>query len=753
MVTAGALLYTLSLTPFEAAFLPPTLGAAAWGDPWFLVNRCLDLIFIFDMLLQFFIAYQQEDILGGFSWVEDQRLIAKNYITTWFSLDAAVIFVPGVFELMLAAQSADDGAANTLFSDASVLRTLRVVRLAKLGRLLRASRLYRRWQTKITVSSSTQTIVQCTLLLCVGAHWAACLIGIQTALHRSPSDTWLGPSRYDYCDSWGVTTGGVTGAVEAEREASRIATWAAPLARCDIRLGSWYLASLTWALMLITGTGGTDYYPSSDSDAETIVVCAMVLCGALLWTYVLALFCDMATNSNPGLTQFRQLLDGLNIFINAHRLPRPLAHRLREFLHQQKPGQLGKYAEKAIPVLSPALQVEVILFVHRRWLENTWFLKGLEPSCLVRLAREMVIQTLAPGEVAPRHNLYVVTRGLVLYGGRVLTRGQSWGDDVILSDQRYFLPYHARAMTYADVMVLDREKLTQVLCLFPESATRLRKKVIRLALRRHLIDARRSFIKKQRAGMGRQRRASFMESLEREDASTTGEERDREDASFKATLEAHRRMSQESFSRKIKRLPSSLAGLSPRRRKSQDAESESACRSSAVELALLLQDKQISQQEWRGGNHGGQDQSSNMAHSETMAALALITDELKSLRKDVKALQEGAIVGGLHSTRTRAGLSGADQGAIAADEQPSADRTDINDGGCVTAGTSSRAAADDEPSYSSRPSLPSINSRALSRARLHRRCKPAPTSVMAGVSAEPGPGSDPSSLSSPPPDS
>ena len=107
-----------------------------------------------------------------------------------------------------------------------------------------------------------------------------------------------------------------------------------------------------------------------------------------------------------------------------------------------------------------------------------------------------------------------------------------------------------------------------------------------------------------------------------------------------------------------------------------------------------------------------------MAHSETMAALALITDELKSLRNDVKALQEGAIVGGLHSTRTRAGLSGADQGAIAADEQPSADRTDINDGGCVTAGTS-RAAADDEPSYSLRPSLPSINSRALSRARLH----------------------------------
>ena len=35
------------------------------------------------------------------------------------------------------------------------------------------------------------------------------------------------------------------------------------------------------------------------------------------------------------------------------------------------------------------------------------------------------------------HNLYVITRGLVLYGGRVLTRGAAWGDDVILSDPRY----------------------------------------------------------------------------------------------------------------------------------------------------------------------------------------------------------------------------------------------------------------------------------------------------------------------------
>ena len=91
--------------------------------------------------------------------------------------------------------------------------------------------------------------------------------------------------------------------------------------------------------------------------AQTVLVMILVLCGALLWTYVLALFCDMATNSNPGLTQFRQLLDGLNNFIVTHELPVEMAHRLREFLHQQKGAQMEKFADRTIPMLSPTLQV------------------------------------------------------------------------------------------------------------------------------------------------------------------------------------------------------------------------------------------------------------------------------------------------------------------------------------------------------------------------------------------------------------
>ena len=47
-----------------------------------------------------------------------------------------------------------------------------------------------------------------------------------------------------------------------------------------------YLAALAWSNMIITGTGGTDAYPSGESDVETFLVMVLVLFGSLLWTQV-----------------------------------------------------------------------------------------------------------------------------------------------------------------------------------------------------------------------------------------------------------------------------------------------------------------------------------------------------------------------------------------------------------------------------------------------------------------------------------
>ena len=104
---------------------------------------------------------------------------------------------------------------------------------------------------------------------------------------------------------------------------------------------------------------------------------------------------------------------------------------------------------KAVQALSASLQVEVIMEVQRQFIERVPFLKRVEGPCLVRISMAMRSGVLAPGELASRNSLYVIERGLVLHRGHILSTGKVWGDDVILSDTRYFLPFHARAMTCA----------------------------------------------------------------------------------------------------------------------------------------------------------------------------------------------------------------------------------------------------------------------------------------------------------------
>ena len=61
-----------------------------------------------------------------------------------------------------------------------------------------------------------------------------------------------------------------------------------------------------------------------------------------MWTRVLALFCNVATNSNPEETAFQQTMDDVNRFMAAEHFPRELQSRLRDFLHQQKHVQVGR---------------------------------------------------------------------------------------------------------------------------------------------------------------------------------------------------------------------------------------------------------------------------------------------------------------------------------------------------------------------------------------------------------------------------
>jgi hypothetical protein len=86
-----------------------------------------------------------------------------------------------------------------------------------------------------------------------------------------------------------------------------------------------------------------------------------------------------------------------------------------------KGATVQEYAARSLDALSPMLQREVVLQIHRHWIDSIWFMRGVEEVVLTRLVMGMSWRVLGPGETAPLRALYVVWRGCVLYGWRVAT--------------------------------------------------------------------------------------------------------------------------------------------------------------------------------------------------------------------------------------------------------------------------------------------------------------------------------------------
>jgi hypothetical protein len=134
LVMIGALVFTATITPYEVAFIQGDFNAL------FAVNRFVDLLFLTDMVLQFFLMYKD----GDSKLVRSKRRIARKYLRSWFTLDFLTILPYDSVKYMV------EGGDDLIF-----LRLIRLARLLKLLRLLRASRIFMRWELRLGMQVSS----------------------------------------------------------------------------------------------------------------------------------------------------------------------------------------------------------------------------------------------------------------------------------------------------------------------------------------------------------------------------------------------------------------------------------------------------------------------------------------------------------------------------------------------------------------------------------------------------------------------
>lgn len=437
VVAMFALFFTAIVTPYEVALLKTKAHS-----PLFYVNRLVDLVFLADLVLSFFTAYRKR-VESKLIWVTDLKVIRKKYLYGWFIVDFASI-IPFDVLTMLAS-----GAV------AKFLGRLRMVRLLKLVRMVKIMRIYKRWESRIAVPYAYIALMNFSLLLTICGHWMACLWAI-IGLNGEEGKNWIDLVLQDIYLSGSEAT-------------------------------SWqiYGASLYWAITTITSVGYGDIIPQSVPEMRWCTI--LIMFGSILWAYIIGNACGIVNTLDVATMNHRQTMDQLNRFMEDQGMPTKQRLRLRAYFNNCRDIAKSDGHRQLISKMSPALKEEVA-YSASRWLANLDYFRGVSSKFVATLSNEVISNVFVPAEVIEWSNaLFGVARGVAARHGQVLLAGGLWGADFILETHELKDTAPTRALTYVEVLVLDRDIFFEMLEDFPDIKERVRASQVRMAISRGIL--------------------------------------------------------------------------------------------------------------------------------------------------------------------------------------------------------------------------------------------------------------------------
>jgi len=430
-ITLGALAFVAIVTPVQVAMMETRI------DPLFFINILVDMVFLIEMLLQFFLMYPMRTDCGH---VLEHRHphIVKRYVKTWFLVDLFSILPFDLVGLLMQQNE------NPEFRQLKAVKVVRLMRILKLVRMVKASRVFRRIEVRMSVTYQRLALLKFFTMLMLITHWMANL--------------------------WAMT-------LFLVEESEGLPRWVDALTEMESNVeiktkdSFWklYIACAYFTSYTITSVGYGDIGPKNI--LERIVCTLMIFVSGISWALVLAQVTGIVGHMDAEDQNFRKVMDELNFFMEDRKLNMEMRHRLRSFFLSNKSVRRREHQQWVLERMSPALKGEVFMEMNKLWMRRVGFLQDImsqseHHTCsrlrdfLVGIAQILLTEVHAQAEVFGRpRSAYILTRGIVARSSRVLRQGATWGyDSFILSDGSKDLlePIKSFSLTYVELLVLDR---------------------------------------------------------------------------------------------------------------------------------------------------------------------------------------------------------------------------------------------------------------------------------------------------------
>uniref|UniRef100_A0A6U6JAC8 Ion transport domain-containing protein n=1 Tax=Zooxanthella nutricula TaxID=1333877 RepID=A0A6U6JAC8_9DINO len=462
------LLFVAYYEPFVMALFRPG-NQPLW---MIIVDGALTCIFTLDMLLQFIIAFPHaQDSCHKDLWQRNVAVIAAQYTSCpgsdggrggWFWLDLFSV-APGWVWF----------ASWWLGSDtfANPFLMLRIVRLFFLARLQRLSTVHDKLQAKMGFPLFVVEVGKFIIITTIACHWMACVwvmfegrIMHGALSYHTEDTTWLSAlldSKGDSCH---------------------------PSAAEDPMCV--FMLAYYWATMTLTSVGYGDITPQNRMEYFISVICMFVV--GYTWAFIVGKIVSILSTFDPNASEFDRSIDELGQFMRRRGLSTELQVKLRTYMHETRHFyEINRQRDLIQRYFSDGLQREVAKNSAevREMLKSVFWMRELQEDAILDIVRGLMPKAYGPQElINVRGCMVVLQRGLVGVRGRVIGRGDVWGqNDILMETQQLIDGAMPMTLSFVELLLLHRRTLVEVGRNYPDADRRLRRAQVRTAVSRAFV--------------------------------------------------------------------------------------------------------------------------------------------------------------------------------------------------------------------------------------------------------------------------